>query len=95
MRECWVIEEQNKETGAWFCVELYHSEAHAKVKLREWVSEYPHRVVRYVPAEGLAAIHQELDWMLSSLSATDTAELSASILTRWRDALAQVVKEGQ
>ena len=54
MRECWVIEEQDKETDAWFGVELYHSEAHAKVKLREWVSEYPHRVVRYVPDEAVA-----------------------------------------
>lgn len=93
MRECWVIEEHDKETDEWFAVDVTGNEPHAQQLLKEWRGEYSHRVVRYVPAEGLAALHQELDWMLSSLSETDTAELSASILLRWRNTLAQVVRE--
>ena len=49
-RECWVIEEQDKETGAWFSTDTCYSEAHALEVLRRWYSHCEHRVVRYVPA---------------------------------------------
>ena len=94
MRECWVLEEHSKGDG-WYPLRCAGSKEAAEAEMRAWPAStlYPKRVVRYVPAEGLAALHQELDWMLSSLSETDTAELSASILLRWRNTLAQVVRE--
>ena len=93
MRECWVIEEHDKETDEWFAVDVTGNEPHAQQLLKEWRGEYSHRVVRYVPFEVLAAIHHEIDWMCSGVGGTDSLTISASILLRWRNTLAQVVRE--
>ena len=54
MRECWVVEEQNTETGEWFPTDVCFTEAQAQEVLRKWRSAYPHRVVRYIPADDAA-----------------------------------------
>ena len=59
MRECWVIEEQDKETDEWFAVDVTVDGEHARRRLREWLSEYTHRVVRYVPADTLAQVGEK------------------------------------
>ena len=56
MRECWVIEEQDTETDEWFAVEAHANRDVAEAHLHRWVSEYPHRVVRYVPADVVAQV---------------------------------------
>lgn len=54
MRECWVIEEQDIETDEWFTVEAHANRDVAETHRHRWVSEYPHRIVRYVPVDTLA-----------------------------------------
>lgn len=56
MRECWVIEEQDKETDEWFTVDVTVDREHAQQMLKLWKSDYPHRVVRYVPADTVAQV---------------------------------------
>lgn len=56
MRECWVIEEQDTETDEWFTVEAHANRDVAETHRHRWVSEYPHRVVRYVPADTVAQV---------------------------------------
>ena len=56
MRECWVIEEHDKETDKWFAVDVTGNEPHAQQLLTEWRGEYSHRVVRYVPADTVAQV---------------------------------------
>ncbi len=51
MRECWVIEEHDTEMDEWLTVEAHERRYDAETHLRRWVSDYKHRVVRYVPAE--------------------------------------------
>jgi len=50
-RECWVVEEQDRETGEWFPTDVCFTEAQAREVLRKWRSAYPHRVVRYAPQD--------------------------------------------
>lgn len=94
MRECWVIEEQN-DNGEWYAIHISGGRGAAEEELARWPStpENPKRLVRYVPAQALAALHQELDWMLGGVGGTDALTVSASIVMRWRNTLAQVVKE--
>ena len=56
MRECWAIEEQDTETDEWFTVEAHANRDVAETHRHRWVSEYPHRVVRYVPDDTVAQV---------------------------------------
>lgn len=56
MRECWVIEEQDKKTDAWRAVMTFVGQPPAEETRRRWYSEYTHRVVRYVPADTVAQV---------------------------------------
>lgn len=56
MRECWVIEEQDKETDEWYGVDSHGTREVAETNLRRWASDYKQRVVRYVPADTVAQV---------------------------------------
>ena len=56
MRECWVIEEQDKETDEWRTEITFEHEDAAVEACKRWQSDYKHRVVRYVPEDVVAQV---------------------------------------